>query len=174
MSMKNNVLSLAAAVALAAAIAGCGSAPKGPGQATPSSAATAAAATTEGTSEPFTSAPGLGVGTGVNGKWTLYQVEMTDGGTIAIPATAGAGIEIVGTNAMINTGCNTGSATIGSSADAAVLGPVALTKKACPSEPHTTLETAMLQVMDGQPTVAVRDGKLVIDGDAGTLTYVKA
>ncbi len=173
MSMKNKVLSLAGAIALAAALAGCGSAPKGPGQATPSSGTTAAAST-EASKDPFTSSPGLGIGTGLNGKWTLYQVEMTDGGVIAIPATAGASIEITGTNAVINTGCNTGNATIGTSADAAALGPVALTRKACPSEPNSTLETAMLQVLNGQPTVSVRDGKLVIDGDAGTLTYVKA
>ena len=173
MSIKNKMLSRVGAIALVAALAGCGSAPKGPGQAPPSSEATAAAST-EATTAPFTSAPGLGIGTELNGKWTLYQVEMTNGGTIAIPATAGASIAIAGTKAMINTGCNTGSATIGVSADAAALGPVALTKKACPSQPNTTLETAMMQVLNGQPTVSVRDGKLVVDGDAGTLTYVKA
>ena len=174
MPMTNKVLSLLGAVALAAALAGCGSAPQGPGQSTPPSEATSAAVSTAASTDPFTSSPGLGIGTGLNGNWTLFTVEMTNGGTIPIPPTAGASIQIAGTNATINTGCNTGSATIGTSASAPALGPVALTKKACTSEQNTTLETAMMQVMNGQPTVSERDGKLVIDGDAGTLTYVKA
>ena len=172
MSMKNNVLSLAGALILAAALAGCGSRPPAPGQVAPSSQPTAATSTSASTA-PFTSAPGLGVGTGLNGTWTLSAVEMTDGGTIPIPATAGASIAIVGTNAAINTGCNTGNGTIGTSENSAVLGQMSLTRMACTSAPNTTLETAMLEVLNGQPTLTIREEKLVIDGDAGTLTYVK-
>jgi len=175
MSMKNNVLSLTGAVAFVVALAGCGSAPPAPGQQLPSSVATSVPATsTLASSDPFTSSPGLGIGTGLNGNWTLFTVEMTNGGTIPIPPTAGASIAIAGTNAMINTGCNTGNATIGSSADAPALGQLSLTKKACTSEPNATLETAMLEVLNGLPTVSEQDEKLVIDGDAGTLTYVKS
>jgi len=173
MAMKNNVLGLAGAVVLAAALVACGSRPPAPGQAAPSPGPTAAATSTAASTAAFTSAPGLGIGTGLNGTWTLFTVEMTNGGTIPIPAAAGASIAIVGTNAAINTGCNTGNATIGTSESAAVLGQMSLTKKACTSEENTTLETAMLEVLNGQPTLSIREEKLVIDGDAGTLTYVK-
>lgn len=173
MSRKNKARSLAWAVTLAAALAACGSAPPAPGQAAPSSGAMSEVATsTAASTAPTTIVSGLGIGTGLNGKWTLATVAMTDGGTIPIPDAAGASIQIAGIDAMINTGCNTGSATIGSSASAAVLGPVALTKKAC-SEPLTTLETAMLQVLNGASTVTQQKGQLMIYNDAGTLTFNK-
>lgn len=168
---KNRMAALVAVVVVAGGLVACGGdkVPEAPGQSTPASSAAVTSAP-ESSSSAAEMSSGRGV-SDVTGTWTLSTIEMTNGGVIPIPEQANAGITVVGSKASITTGCNTASAEIGVVDNAAVLGPVAMTRMACPNPDLQKLEDATLQILDGQPTVGVVDDQLTIDGDAGTLTY---
>jgi heat shock protein HslJ len=73
--------------------------------------------------------------------------------------------------AQINTGCNTGSASVEITDTTMTFGPMALTKKAC--EPDLTeLEASVVQVLDGEVTYEINGDMLSIrkagaDGEIG-------
>ncbi len=76
-----------------------------------------------------------------------------------------ASMTITDGQAQINTGCNTGSASVEITDTTMTFGPMALTRKAC--EPDlTTLEASVIVALDGEVTYEINGDQLSIRKDA--------
>ncbi|WP_256840673.1 META domain-containing protein [Ornithinimicrobium cryptoxanthini] len=72
----------------------------------------------------------------------------------------------------VHTGCNQGSATYELDGDTVIIGPVALTRMACP-EPAMEIEALLTSALDRQTlTVSVEADRLTLDGDDSGLGLV--
>ena len=102
-------------------------------------------------------------------SWTLTGVLEGDTAS-SVPAGAVATLSISDGTALVNTGCNTGSAPVTVEGDTLVFGPLALTKKAC--EPALMeLESVVASVLSGTATFTIEAATLTLrNGDAG-LTF---
>lgn len=73
---------------------------------------------------------------------------------------------------QVRTGCNQGSATYEREGDTVVIGPIMLTRMACP-EPAMEIEAMMTSALDQQTlTVSVEADRLTLDGDDAGLGLV--
>ena len=90
-------------------------------------------------------------------RWVVDGL-LANQGISTVPIGAEASITITDGTAAVEAGCNTGSAPVTITDTTITFGPLALTRMAC-GEPQTTLETAVVAVLDGEVTYT-------IDGDA--------
>ncbi len=84
-------------------------------------------------------------------QWTLTGIEETDGdsvGMMTIPPTVDAGVQIDGQRLIVRTGCNRGSAEVTVRDERLELGPLALTRMACPGVADE-VERGVVRVLDG-------------------------
>jgi len=82
--------------------------------------------------------------------WTLNGIEETDGdsvGSTTIPPEVDAGLTIEGQTMLVRTGCNRGRTEVTVLDDQLELGPLALTRMACPGAAGE-VERGVLQVLD--------------------------
>ena len=96
-------------------------------------------------------------------RWVVDGL-LANEGVSTVPIGAEASITITDGTAAVEAGCNTGSAPVTITETTITFGPLMLTRMACP-EPQTTLENAVVAVLDGEVTYT-------IDGD--TLQLRKA
>ena len=102
--------------------------------------------------------------------WVLTGTVATEA-VSSLPADAEASLTITDGQAAIQTGCNSGSASVEVTETTMTFGPVALTKMACPDD-LTALEASVISVLDGEVTYEVTGDTLSIrkagpDGEIG-------
>ena len=102
--------------------------------------------------------------------WALTGTVATEA-VSSLPADAEASLTITDGQAAIQTGCNSGSASVEITDTTMTFGPVALTKMACP-EDLTALEASVIAVLDGEVTYEITGDTLSIrkagaDGEIG-------
>ena len=102
-------------------------------------------------------------------KWVLNAIVTGDAAS-SVPAGVTSTLLITAGRAAVDTGCNTGSAAVQVAADTLTFGPMALTRMACP-EAQTSVESAVVKVLDGTVTYAIQADVLTIDADGSGLTY---
>jgi heat shock protein HslJ len=90
-------------------------------------------------------------------RWVVDGL-LANEGVSTVPIGAEASITITDGTAAVEAGCNTGSAPVTITDTTITFGPLMLTRMACP-EPQTTLENAVVAVLDGEVAYA-------IDGDS--------
>jgi heat shock protein HslJ len=90
-------------------------------------------------------------------RWVVDGL-LANEGVSTVPIGADASITITDGTAAVEAGCNTGSATVTTTDTTITFGPLMLTRMACP-EPQTTLENAVVAVLDGEVAYT-------IDGDS--------
>jgi heat shock protein HslJ len=101
--------------------------------------------------------------------WVLDGIVSGDA-TSSVPTGVTSTLVISGGRAAVDTGCNTGSASVQVAADTLTLGPMALTRKACP-EAQSLVESAVVRVLDGTVQYTIDADALTIDGGGNGLTY---
>ncbi|HEV8402894.1 MAG TPA: META domain-containing protein [Candidatus Limnocylindrales bacterium] len=101
--------------------------------------------------------------------WVLDGI-VTGDATSSVPTGVTSTLVITGGQAAIDTGCNMGSATVQVAADTLTFGPMALTRMACP-EAQSSVESAVVGVLDGTVTYTIDADVLTIDGGGKGLTY---
>ena len=151
------LLASAAAIALAAAACGPGSATTAPSVA-PTTAASAGVIELDGTS------------------WRLTDYVSPDGSSYTVPSAILPLAEFNAGTMSGNAGCNTFTAPYSIDGDSFTVGPAASTKMAC-EEPIATVEAAYLAALAVVDKVAILDdGKLQLwdSGGKTTLAFVKA
>ena len=89
-------------------------------------------------------------------RWIVDGL-LANEGVSTVPIGAEASITITDGTAAVEAGCNTGSAPVEITDTTITFGPLMLTRMACP-EPQTTLENAVVAVLDGEVAYT-------IDGD---------
>ncbi len=102
--------------------------------------------------------------------WVLTGTVATEA-VSSLPADAEASLTITDGQAAIQTGCNSGSASVEVTDTTMTFGPVAMTKMACPDD-LTALEASVIAVLDGEVTYEVTGDTLSIrkagaDGEIG-------
>jgi heat shock protein HslJ len=101
--------------------------------------------------------------------WVLDGIVSGDAAS-SVPAGVTSTLVITAGQAAVDTGCNTGSATVQVTPDMMTFGPMALTRKACPEGP-TSVESAVVKVLDGTVTYSIEADVLTVDGSGNGLTY---
>jgi heat shock protein HslJ len=101
--------------------------------------------------------------------WTLDGIVTGDAAS-SVPAGVTSTLVITAGQAAVDTGCNSGSATVQVETDTMTFGPMALTRKACPEGP-TSVESAVVGVLDGTVHHTIEADVLTIDGDGNGLIY---
>ena len=101
--------------------------------------------------------------------WVLDGIASGDA-TSSVPTGVKSTLVITGGHAAVDTGCNKGSATVQVAADTLTFGPMALTMMACP-EAQSSVESAVVGVLDGTVHYSIEADILTIDGGASGLTY---
>jgi heat shock protein HslJ len=86
-------------------------------------------------------------------RWVVDGL-LANEGVSTIPVGAEASITITDGTAAVEAGCNTGSAPVEITDTTITFGPLVLTRMACP-EPQTTLENAVIAVLDGEVSYAI-------------------
>jgi heat shock protein HslJ len=86
-------------------------------------------------------------------RWVVDGL-LANEGVSTIPVGAEASITITDGTAAVEAGCNTGSAPVEIADTTITFGPLVLTRMACP-EPQTTLENAVIAVLDGEVSYAI-------------------
>ncbi len=102
-------------------------------------------------------------------KWVLDGIVAGDA-VSSVPAGVTSTLLITAGHAAVDTGCNRGSAPVQVAADTLTFGPMALTRMACP-EAQTSVESAVVKVLDGTVHYAIEADVLTIDAGASGLTY---
>lgn len=101
--------------------------------------------------------------------WTLTGV-VTGDAVSSVPMGATPTLTIEGGTALVDTGCNTGSAPVAVDGDTLTFGPLALTKMACEPE-LMDLEAHVASVLSGTATFTIEAASLTVsNGDLG-LTF---
>ena len=102
-------------------------------------------------------------------KWILDGIVAGDA-VSSVPAGVTSTLLITAGHAAVDTGCNRGSAPVQVAVDTLTFGPMALTRMACP-EAQTSVESAVVKVLDGTVHYAIQADVLTIDAGASGLTY---
>ncbi len=102
-------------------------------------------------------------------RWVVDGLVATEA-VSTVPVGAEASITITDGTAAVEAGCNTGSAPVTITDTTITFGPLMLTRMACP-EPQTTLENAVVAVLDGEVAYTIEGDKLQLrkSGDAGEI-----
>ena len=120
------------------------------------------------TAPPTTMAPSVPL---VGTTWEVTSI-VTGSGTEAVPAGASMTFADDGTVA-VDTGCNTGSASVSVDATQLQIGPLALTKMAC--EPDATrVETVLVAMSMGPLDYHVEGDQLVLTSGANSIVLTAA
>lgn len=99
------------------------------------------------------------------GRWMLDSLIEGDG---VSSVAAKAWLEYDGASLRVNTGCNSGRATATRDGQILVVGPLALTKRACPDQAGQEAENAMVKVLDGEVKVQIEENRLTLsNADSG-------
>jgi heat shock protein HslJ len=101
--------------------------------------------------------------------WGLDAIVSGDAAS-SVPAGVTSTLVITAGKAAVDTGCNSGSATVQIATDTMTFGPMALTRMACPEGP-TSVESAVVGVLHGTVHYAIEADVLTITGDGNGLTY---
>lgn len=106
--------------------------------------------------------------------WVLNALELgagNEGIVSSVPSGVRATVQLQGGRLDVDTGCNTGSATVALDSDTLTIGPLALTKRGC--EPDAAeVERMMTEVLQGPVRVEVDGRTLRLTGAAGGLMFV--
>lgn len=108
--------------------------------------------------------------------WTLDSLGQSsdvgdDGMVSSIPAGVSSTLTIdEGGRVSLNPGCNTGGGQVEVGDTTLVFGPIALTRKACPSE-SMDIENAVMKVIDGEVSYRLDGNSLVLTKGLQSLTY---
>jgi heat shock protein HslJ len=86
-------------------------------------------------------------------RWVVDGL-LANEGVSTVPVGAEASITITDGTAAVEAGCNTGSAPVEITDTTITFGPLMLTRMACP-EPQTTLENAVIAVLDGEVSYTI-------------------
>ena len=104
--------------------------------------------------------------------WVLDGIELGSGADVAVssvPAGVHATIRLDAGRLAVDTGCNTGSATVSVDGDTLTVGPLALAKRACQQD-ATDVERSITQTLQGPLNVVVDGATLRLTGPASGLT----
>jgi len=101
-------------------------------------------------------------------RWVLDGIVAGDA-VSSVPAGVTAGLTIANGQMQVETGCNTGNATVAVTATTLTIGPMALTKKACAPD-ATAVQNAMTAVLSGQVEYAIDAGVLTLTAGQTGLT----
>ncbi|MFS3130850.1 META domain-containing protein [Nocardioides sp. Bht2] len=97
------------------------------------------------------------------GPWQLDS--LIDADSVSSVA-ADATVSYDGATLSVDTGCNTGRATASRDGDLLTVGPLMLTKMACPDPAGREVESAMLKVLDGAVEVEIEERRLTLSNPA--------
>jgi heat shock protein HslJ len=101
-------------------------------------------------------------------RWVLDGIVSGDA-VSSVPAGVTASLTISGGQLHVETGCNTGDASIAVAKTTLTIGPMTLTKKACPPD-RTSVQTAVTSVLSGQVAYMIEADTLTISSDGAGLT----
>ena len=101
-------------------------------------------------------------------RWVLDGIVSGDA-VSSVPAGVTASLTISGGQLHVETGCNTGDASITVTKTTLTIGPMALTKKACPPD-ATSVQTAVTRVLSGQVAYTIEADTLTVSSDGAGLT----
>jgi heat shock protein HslJ len=102
-----------------------------------------------------------------NTRWVLDGIRTQDA-VSTVPEGVVASITIEGDQALVEAGCNRGSASVAIGEDTITFGPLALTKMMC-EPPAMEVESAISTVFDGEVTYRIDADRLTVDSaDTGT------
>jgi heat shock protein HslJ len=102
-------------------------------------------------------------------RWILDGIVAGD--TVSsVPAGVTAAITIADDRIAVETGCNTGGATVDVAATHLTIGPLALTRRACPPD-VASVETAMTGVLTGEVAYAIDADQLTLTSGQSGLTF---
>ena len=100
--------------------------------------------------------------------WVLDGI--ASGDTVSsVPAGVTAGLTIADGQMQVETGCNTGNASVTATATTLTIGPLALTKKACAPD-ATSVQDAMTAVLAGQVQHTIEADVLTLTAGQAGLT----
>ncbi len=105
-------------------------------------------------------------------KWVVDGI-VTGDAVSSVPAGVTAGFTISGGTIQVDTGCNTGSATVQITATTMTIGPMALTKKAC-QPPAAGVEAAVTAALTGEVTYSIEADRLTVTSKSGAGLMLKA
>jgi heat shock protein HslJ len=101
-------------------------------------------------------------------RWVLDGI-VAGGAVSSVPAGVTAALTIANGRMQVETGCNTGGATVALNATTLTIGPMALTGRACASD-TASVEAAMTAVLSGQITYAIAADVLTLSAGQAGLT----
>jgi heat shock protein HslJ len=106
-------------------------------------------------------------------RWRLEAVQSgagDEGAVASVPSGTDAWLRVRGGTLQVSTGCNRGRADVTVSDTSWTVGPLVTTKKACADKALSSVEQAMLTVLDGTVSAEQDGDRLVLttrDGTAG-------
>jgi len=101
-------------------------------------------------------------------RWVLDGI-VAGGAVSSVPAGVTAAVTIADGRLQVETGCNTGGATVALTATTLTVGPMALTKKACAPD-AASVEAAMTAVLSGRITYEIAADALTLTAGQAGLT----
>jgi heat shock protein HslJ len=108
----------------------------------------------------------------VGTKWVVDGI-ITGDAVSSVPAGVIAWLLITGDTMQVDTGCNTGSATVQITATTMTIGPMALTKKACQAS-AAAMEAAVVATLTGEVTYSIEADRLTIMSKSGAGLMLRA
>ena len=108
----------------------------------------------------------------VGTKWVVDGI-ITGDAVSSVPVGVPAGLTITGDTMQVDTGCNTGSATVQVTATTMTIGPLGLTKKACQGS-VAAMEAAMLAALTGEVAYSIEADRLTITSKTGAGLMLRA
>jgi heat shock protein HslJ len=108
----------------------------------------------------------------VGTKWVVDGI-ITGDAVSSVPAGVTAGLTITGDTMQVDTGCNTGSATVQVTATTMTIGPMALTKKACQAS-AAAMEAAVVATLTGEVAYSIEADRLTITSKGGAGLMLRA
>jgi heat shock protein HslJ len=108
----------------------------------------------------------------VGTKWVVDGIIARDA-VSSVPAGVTAWLTITGDTMQVDTGCNTGSATVQVTATTMTIGPMALTKKACQAS-AAAMEAAVVATLTGEVTYSIEADRLTITSKSGAGLMLRA